>query len=112
MRANEPQDALPDDGEAPMNQAGPHLPIALAVDRWRRKHQADRLDDRRGDERRLRPALRRDDGRDGLRRQGPARGTRNMAQIIVNGSRRPVPRLTARLSAAASSPRPRVPFFR
>ena len=34
------------------------------------------------------------------------RGTRNTAQIMVSGYRRPVPGLTARLIAAASSTRP------
>ena len=51
-----------------MRQARPHLAVAFAVERRRREHRPDRLDDLGIAERRLRSTLRPDDGRDGRRR--------------------------------------------
>src|SRR5499427_8559145 len=57
MPAHPAQDAFPADGRAPVGQAGPDLPIAFAVERGRRQHQADRRDDLGIAPLRLRPTL-------------------------------------------------------
>src|SRR5215469_17004102 len=57
MPAHQAQDAFPADGQAPVGQAGPDLPIAFAVERGRHQHQADRRDDLGIAPPRLRPTL-------------------------------------------------------
>jgi hypothetical protein len=68
MHPQPPQNARAADGQSAMCQARPDLAIALAVERRRREHGPDRLEELVIADRRLRSALRPEGGHDGPRR--------------------------------------------
>jgi len=88
---------------------------ALAVERRRDEHRPSRRNELAVTDRRLRAALRPADRRAGRGRHRQVHRRARHAQgraDRVSGYRRPVPGLTARLIAAASSTRPRAPSMK
>jgi hypothetical protein len=106
--AHQAQDALPAHREASMGEAGPDLPVALAVEHARREDGADPRHELGVGPAGLRAPL---PGR-ARRRPGALggdtldRGIRNTWQMSASGYRRPVLGLTCALIPCASSTRP------